>query len=217
MPDAIISFESMDHRILACYTLHRNAQGLLDEITMNTKHLDRPMWAVLETLLHEQIHLWQQNFGEHPVERNYHNKEFVNKCEQLGLHPMIGSGVHWQPAEGVFARLMEEYGIPPPVQVIVSKGEKKNWWDVGKKKERKGRSTLAKWSCGCQNVRVGTKEFHAQCTRCGNPFAKVESPARKAGLVRARDGIVVDTRPLPISRADRNRSLARSSSFACAS
>jgi len=30
MPDAVISFESMDHRILACYTLHRNAQGLLE-------------------------------------------------------------------------------------------------------------------------------------------------------------------------------------------
>ena len=47
------------------------------------------MWAVLETLLHEQIHLWQQNFGEHSVERNYHNKEFVNKCKQLGLYPRI--------------------------------------------------------------------------------------------------------------------------------
>ena len=24
-------------------------------------------WAQLETLLHEQVHLWQQNFGENPV------------------------------------------------------------------------------------------------------------------------------------------------------
>jgi len=114
MPDAIISFESMDHRILARNTFHRSAQGLLDEIAMNTKHLDRPMWAILKTLLHEQIHLWQRNLGEHQVERNYHNKEFVNKCEQLGLYPRSDSGVHWKPADGVFAQPMEEYGIPPP-------------------------------------------------------------------------------------------------------
>ena len=176
MPDAVISFESMDHRILACYALHRNAQGLLDEITMNTKHLSRPMWQVLETLLHEQIHLWQQNFGQHPVTRNYHNREFVDKCEQLGLHPRIGSGAHWKAANGAFAQLMAEHGIPRPTQVIVPKEERRNWWDLGKK-ERKGGSTLSKWSCGCQNVRVGTKEFHARCTRCGNPFARVEKVA----------------------------------------
>ena len=24
-------------------------------------------WAQMETLLHEQVHLWQQNFGEDPI------------------------------------------------------------------------------------------------------------------------------------------------------
>ena len=32
MPDALLSFERMDVRILAAYTLQRNAQGLLYEI-----------------------------------------------------------------------------------------------------------------------------------------------------------------------------------------
>jgi hypothetical protein len=43
-------------------------------------------WAQLETLLHEQVHLWQQNFGNDPVNpgKPYHNKEFVEKCEHLG-------------------------------------------------------------------------------------------------------------------------------------
>ena len=34
----------------------------------------------------------------------------------------------------------------------------------------KGKSKLKKWTCGCQNVRVGTADFHAKCTRCGNDF-----------------------------------------------
>ena len=178
MPDPVLSFEPMDHRVYAAYTLHRNAQGLLDEITMNTKHLNRPLWEILETLLHEQVHLWQQNFGKHPVRRNYHNREFVEKCEQLGLHPRIGSGVHWKPADGPFALLMKEHGIERPQQVEVPPEEKRrNWWDMGKK-ERRGRSTLSKWTCGCQNVRVGTKEFYAVCLKCGNVFVKVEGKAK---------------------------------------
>ena len=198
MPDAVISFERMDVRVLACYTLHRNPQGLLDEITMNTKRLDRPMWAILETMLHEQIHLWQQNFGEHPVQRNYHNEEFVGRCEQLGLHPMIGIGAHWKPADGVFAQLMEEYGIGRPAEVVAPQEGRKNWWDIGK--SEKGRSTLAKWSCGCQNVRVGTSEFHAQCTICGNLFVRAETPSFRdacdvEGNVSSRGGITWVAKP----------------------
>jgi len=71
---------------------------------------------------------------------------------------------------------MAEHQIQRPAQVVVPKEDRKNWWDLGKK-ERKGRSTLSKWSCGCQNVRVGTKEFHAQCTICGNLFTRVEKTA----------------------------------------
>ena len=77
LPDPVISFDDLrNRRTLAAYTLHRNPQGLLDEITFNTVHYEEEggrkvwhygKWAQLETLLHEQIHLWQQNFGEHLV------------------------------------------------------------------------------------------------------------------------------------------------------
>ena len=42
--------------------------------------------------------------------------------------------------------------------------------------EPKGRSTLSKWTCGCQNIRVGTKEFYGQCTKeeCGHTFVKAD-------------------------------------------
>ncbi len=100
LPDPVISFANLRNRkVLAGYSLHRNPQGLLDEITYNTEHYEKQeekkvwrfgRWAELETLLHEQVHLWQQNFGEGPVKpgKVYHNNEFVSKCESLGLHPM---------------------------------------------------------------------------------------------------------------------------------
>jgi hypothetical protein len=36
MPEAVLSFERIDYRVLAAYTLRRNPQGLLYEITLNT-------------------------------------------------------------------------------------------------------------------------------------------------------------------------------------
>ena len=188
MPDVLLSFERMDIRILATYTLNRNAQGLLYEVAFNTRHLERPLWETLETLMHEYVHLWQQNQGEHPVTRNYHNQEFVTKCESIGLHPAIGSGAHTRPADGPFAEFLRAYAVPEPVTpdglLVDDKGKPLNWW-LKPGKER-GRSTLTKWSCGCQSVRTGRREFYACCTRCGKTFEQAEAQEKRPPKVQGR-------------------------------
>ena len=155
LPDPVISFDNMKAKTLAAYTLHRNPQGLLDEITFNTAHyVDEGNqkvwawggWAKLETLLHEQVHLWQENFGKHKHKpgRVAHDKEFVEKCESLGLHPMPVVGCHTAVADGVFAQLMAELGTPRPEDVPRENGEKRDWF---RPEKEKGRSTLHKWEC----------------------------------------------------------------------
>jgi hypothetical protein len=181
LPDPVISFDNLrNKKVLAAYTLHRNPQGLLDEITFNTAHYSRGedemlwtwgRWAQLETLLHEQVHLWQENFGEHKHKpgRVAHDKEFVDKCESLGLHPMPVVGCHTEVADGVFAQLMGELGIPRPADV--PKVEKKDWFRPDK---GKGKSTLKKWECGCgQKVRVGKEDWPgAICKKCGTEYVR---------------------------------------------
>jgi hypothetical protein len=171
LPDPVISFDNLrNNRTLAAYTLHRNPVGLLDEITFNTEQYEDQedkkvwkfgRWAQLETLLHEQVHLWQQNFGEDPIKpgKVYHNKEFVDKCEGLGLHPMPIKGCHVAVADGVFAQLMNELGIerpdmPPTEEIRIDWFKYLEDW-LGK--EAKGKSTLKKWCCPeCgMNVRMG--------------------------------------------------------------
>jgi len=53
---------------------------------------------------------------------------------------------------------------------VAVKEAKRNWWeDPGR--ERRGRSTLEKWSCACgQNARIGTRAHFAVCMLCGEPF-----------------------------------------------
>jgi hypothetical protein len=99
------------------------------------------------------VHLWQQNFGEDPVKpgKVYHNKEFVGKCESLGLHPLPVVGSHAQVADGVFAQLMNELSIPRPEEVpsidwtkAEGKPIKRDWF---RPEKEKGKSTLHKWVC----------------------------------------------------------------------
>jgi hypothetical protein len=176
LPDPVISFsDKRNRKVLASYTLHRNPQGLLDEITFNTVHYKDEerqkiwvygRWAQLETLLHEQVHLWQQNFGQDPVRpgRVYHNREFVEKCESLGLHPLPVVGCHTKVADGVFAQLMHEMGLERPddvprdagIEWTKSGGVRKDWF---RPEREKGKSTLEKWvcpDCGLA-VRLGIK------------------------------------------------------------
>ena len=185
MPDPVISFDDLrNNKTLAAYTVSRNAQGLLDEITFNTAHYakeDKKMvwgygrWAQLETLLHEMIHLWQQRTGKNPVKpgRSHHNKEFVAKCESLGLHPMPDVGCHIAVADGVFAQLMKEFGIERPADVPREKETRIDWF---KPEKEKGRSTLTKWECGCgQKVRVGKENWPgAICKSCGTEYVKMD-------------------------------------------
>lgn len=193
LPDPVISFANLRNRnTLAAYRLVRNPQGLLYEITLNIEHyideeIDGNMrkvwsfgkWAQLETLLHEQVHLWQQNFGNDPVKpgRPYHNKEFVEKCESLGLHPMPGVGCHIQLADGAFAILMHELGIEPPNTSQRPDDLSIDWFKWFLESEgrgRKGRSTLHKWTCPeCGlNIRIGIK---------GNPEIRHEPCEQKSG------------------------------------
>lgn len=58
-----------------------------DEIALNPEFFGvLPILDTLSTLVHEMCHLWQQHFGR-PGRRGYHNKEWADKMESIGLMP----------------------------------------------------------------------------------------------------------------------------------
>ena len=200
VPAPTIAFDNLRNKnTLACYDLFPDEYGILGKITFNTEwYLTRDgkqIWELGrysqgETLCHEYVHLWQQiGRGKDPYrqekhKRDTHNKEFVAKAEELGIHPMAVKGVHTKVATpgSPIDILLKGKGIYPPSEAYSTPEDGKiNWahWLIilGGGSVKKGRSSLSKWSCGCQNVRVGTKEFHAKCTICNNPFVRVETKA----------------------------------------
>lgn len=59
----------------------------IDEIALNPNIFKgRTDKEILSTLVHEMTHVWQQHYGK-PSRNGYHNKEWANKMEAVGLMP----------------------------------------------------------------------------------------------------------------------------------
>lgn len=57
------------------------------ELAMNTSYFnEQTLMQILQTLVHEQVHLWQEEYGK-PSRSGYHNKEWARKMESIGLMP----------------------------------------------------------------------------------------------------------------------------------
>lgn len=67
--------------------VHRSDKTTIDEIAINPSYFGIiPLLEIMQTLVHEMCHAWQIHFGK-PGRRGYHNKEWADKMEAIGLMP----------------------------------------------------------------------------------------------------------------------------------
>lgn len=67
--------------------IHHADKSVVDEIAMNPAYFAvTPVLEVMQTLVHEMVHAWQFHFGA-PGRRGYHNREWAEKMEAIGLMP----------------------------------------------------------------------------------------------------------------------------------
>ena len=60
---------------------------LIDEIALNAGYFGIcPIREIMQTLVHEMVHQWQHHFGT-PGRGRYHNREWADKMEAIGLMP----------------------------------------------------------------------------------------------------------------------------------
>ena len=64
----------------------RSKEYSTHEISLTPTTLYREPLLVFSTLVHEQVHLWQFEFGK-PSRNGYHNKEWAEKMISVGLMP----------------------------------------------------------------------------------------------------------------------------------
>lgn len=64
----------------------RHGDETTDEIALNPEMFNTPDLEILQTLVHEMAHLWQQHFGK-PSRSGYHNAQWAKKMMEIGLMP----------------------------------------------------------------------------------------------------------------------------------
>ena len=89
LPDCLITLQR-ERRTFGYYCRDRfvsHAGTITDEIAMNPAYFGiRSIPQSLSTLVHEMVHQWQYHFGK-PGRRGYHNKEWGEKMDAVGLVP----------------------------------------------------------------------------------------------------------------------------------
>jgi hypothetical protein len=136
-------------------TWHAPDGSLRDEIVIYADlALSRGMQAILETLLHEMVHVWQEHFGHRGA---VHNAQWHAEAARVGLLTDGPQGFT-SSGPGFVAAVAE---LRPRVDGIPFRARETA--------HRKGK--LVRWSCACGfGVRVAVWHFDATCNVCRQPF-----------------------------------------------
>lgn len=144
------------------------------EISLNPDLLSRPMDATMATLNHEMVHLWQYVYGK-PGRSTYHNREWGQKMEEIGLIPSqtgqpggkkTGNRVTHYIEEGgrfaiAFANMPNDYLLP--------------WGSAaGETSKESARKKKIKYSClTCQTNVWGKPNLCILCEQCNEKFVVI--------------------------------------------
>jgi len=122
----------------------------LHEIALNPAILNRKTIEIFAIIAHEMAHLWQQVSGK-PSKNGYHNKEWANKMEEIGLPPSDTGKPGGNRTGSNMFHYIEKAGNFEKVTNKLLKAHKFNFfYEIPKKKkstESKNKFTCA--ICGC--------------------------------------------------------------------
>jgi hypothetical protein len=110
LPPVFLNLSRKGRRTLGFFAPHRWEKGeaVTHEISLNPQFLhERPSVETAATLVHELVHLWQQVFGT-PSRTSYHNREWAEKMEAVGLMPSDTG----QPSGKRTGQRMRHYVLP---------------------------------------------------------------------------------------------------------
>jgi hypothetical protein len=150
----LIRIEKMNVRTVGAYRAEADGYAIPGTIGLNQERLhSMPCFMKLIILLKFLLCARQHQAGG--------DGSFDRDCRAtlsaLGL-AISDLGAITVDEDGAFRKLLMSWGIDVPVASTLPQAD------------RKPKSTLTLWSCTCQKARVGTREFFAVCTQCGEPF-----------------------------------------------
>jgi hypothetical protein len=123
--------------------------------------------AICSTLVHEQVHVWQQAHGK-PSERGYHNKEWAAKMKAVGLQPSSTGAVGGKE----IGQHMSHYPIPDGAFTyayaeLAATGWKLNLQSAHRPGSNGGGGSKTKFTCSdCGQNAWGKPDLRVVCELC---------------------------------------------------
>ena len=177
-----------------------DAKKTVHEISLNPDYLMRPSIEWHATFVHEMVHLWQYEKGT-PTRPAYHNKEWADMMEHIGLMPshtgapggrrtgqkmghyIIDMGLFYKAFQMLDPDELERLKYLPMASLTEHKRREKGTpeeageeWEGegGYGTEKKGKSgTRTKYSCMCGNNIWGKSGLFIRCLDCDEDYEEV--------------------------------------------
>lgn len=191
LPEPAILIQNQGNRtrnILGWCTLNKiwtNREKTIQqyEINITAEYLNRPMLEVMETMLHEMVHLYcsVNNIKDTSRKGSYHNKRFKAAAEEHGLEVEFDKSIGWARTSlsSKAERLFNDIGLNREPILI-----KRDTWgiedpnaeedpDEESPKPKKKQSNI--WYCpGCETAVKSKKEVKLICGNCMKPLILYE-------------------------------------------
>ncbi len=172
-------------------------KGTVHELSINPEILCMGLIEVYSTLVHEQCHIWQHEHSK-PSRAGYHNKEWANKMEAVGLIPSTtgrpggkktGQNMSDYPAEkGKFLEALEAMPDSYKLPFVSIEGDYLSAMLSAIREDAEGRPEAAqlprpsgnkrnkvKYTCSCGTNVWGKPDLHIVCGDCKEAFEVISS------------------------------------------
>jgi len=171
-----LTFEKTRVNTLGHYRIGRNDFAVKEQINLNRLYLTRPLHSVLSTLLHEMAHSWEFTYVPEEMRTKswYHSKAFRDKMAEFGILTNTNGSHAGMDYNGTFVFILKQHGVSFAEFDISGLAKGNTVIPIDSAPKKKGKSKLKKWTCGCQIVRIGKREFYATCDICNNKFTMDE-------------------------------------------
>lgn len=146
----------------------RLVDGRYHEIALNPLFFEaQPLEVTLSTLVHEMVHAWQFALGEKIPSRGYHNREWAERMEEIGLVPSDSGEAGGRKTGRRMSHYIREGGAFARVAGgLVSGGWRIRLLDA--REEQKKKQRRPKYVCGrCQLSVLGRGGLRIACLGCG--------------------------------------------------
>lgn len=163
---------------------HREQGERTAEIALNPDTFQgRTDLEILSTLVHEMVHLWQHYRGR-PSRSGYHNKEWADKMEEVGLVPSSTGAPGGERVGQKISHYIEFGRFSLAAKELIDSGFKLSWQSPHGQGGSAQKTTRAKFTCPCcQQNAWARPSAYLICGDCLQRMVTENAPAGAGGDV----------------------------------